>query len=151
MSKCCLKSPAGVFSQLLKVFNFSTVLHNFCHAQAASAVWASPTIEGDPRRALQALGMTDTDRLLEKSVFFSSLPLIIPPFLCPRIPSVLSFNSHPQNTGPKKKQTRGELRKSTPLKLAILRSQSQRYLRLYNCTYILHEGCEEKYPGVLYE
>ena len=54
---------------------FSTVLHKIRHAQAASAVWASPTIEGDPRRALQALGMTDTDRLLEKSVFFSSLPL----------------------------------------------------------------------------
>ncbi len=51
---------------------------NLCHAQAASAVWASPTIEGDPRRALQALGMTDTDRSLEKSVFFSSLPLKLP-------------------------------------------------------------------------
>ena len=61
--------------KLEKNADFSTVLHNFCHAQAASAVWASPTIEGDPRRALQALGMTDTDRLLEKSVFFSSLPL----------------------------------------------------------------------------
>ena len=54
---------------------FSTVLHKIRHAQAASAVWASPAIEGDPRRALQALGMTDTDILLEKSVFFFSLPL----------------------------------------------------------------------------
>ena len=51
---------ANLRGKLEKNADFSTVLHNFCHAQAASAVWASPTIEGDPRRALQALGMTDT-------------------------------------------------------------------------------------------
>ena len=65
----------GFRGKLEKNTDFSTVLHTLRHAQAASAVWASPTIEGDPRRALQALGMTDTDRVLEKSVCISSLPL----------------------------------------------------------------------------
>lgn len=30
------------------------------HAQAVLAVWASSTIEGDPRRSLRSLGMTNS-------------------------------------------------------------------------------------------